>query len=180
MVGGGFSYIPSFSYALRIGYDRSITKNGIHGFTAGIGLTDRKKILKYHDYSFVYGGINYSRHIDRYVFDYYDWELRLAYRFRKDRTTLQFGALGLIRTLNVSRIYEIDGKNSRAASHCPYKLRKWYPTVQLNYRCITKGEYQFDAFIGGDRRMIPEESATWWDIQAGVQVSLVKQPKRSR
>ncbi|MBS1938547.1 MAG: hypothetical protein JSS84_12150 [Bacteroidetes bacterium] len=180
MVGGGFSYTPSFSYALRIGYDRSFTKNGVHGFTAGIGFTDRKKVLHYHDYNFVLNGITYSKHIDRYVFDFLDFELRLAYRFSMNRTMIQFGALGLIRTQNISRIYEIDGHHSRITSSYWYKLMRWYPVVQLNYRFLAQGKLQIEAFIGGNCRMIPEETAVWWDIQAGVGVSLVKRIKRKR
>ncbi|MBS1580927.1 MAG: hypothetical protein JST66_01880 [Bacteroidetes bacterium] len=179
-IAGGFSYKPSFSYSLRIGYDRSFTRSSIHGFTAGIGLTDRKRVMQFKDYIFFYHGITYTQNTDRYIFDDLDWELRLAYRFRKDRTSIQLGALGLIRNIRTMHIYELDGSHYKIKDPYWWNLRRWYPAIQINYRFLTKEKFQFDAFIGGDRRMLPEEDAAWWDIQMGVQVSLVKQPKRKR
>lgn len=180
MVGGGFSYTPSFSYALRIGYDRSFTKNGVHGFIAALGLTDYKQIMNFHEYSFYYHGLLYTQHTDRYLFDDVNIELHLAYRFRKDRTSVQLGALGLIHSNRIFREYLFDGTHGKSSSTYWWRLRRWLPTVQVNYHLLTKGKLQFNGFLAGDKRTWPEGGTYWWDLQAGVQISLVEQPKRKR
>ncbi len=181
LVGGGFSYTPSFSYALRIGYDRSFTKNGVHGFTAGLGFTDRKRILQFKDYTLFYNGMQYKQYTDRFVFDDLDLELHFAYRFRMNRTTAQLGAMGLVRTQYIMHDYQLDGDHYEVKSNHWYKLSRWYPAVQINYQFLAKGKFRMDMFVGGNRRMFPDKSDTaWLDIQVGVQVSLVKQMKRRR
>ena len=178
LVGGGFSYTPSFSYALRIGYDRSLTKNGVHGFVAALGLTDYKLIMDFHEYSFYYHGVLYTQHTDRYIFDDVNSELHLTYRFKKNRTSIQLGALGLIHSNRIFREYLLDGTHGKSSSTYWWRFRRWLPTVQVNYHFLTKGKLQFDGFISGDKRMGLEHETHWWDIQAGVQLSLVKQMKR--
>ncbi len=180
MVGGGFSYTPSFSYALRLGYDRSFAQDGIHGFDAALGVTDYKQTMRFHKYSFYYHGLLYTQHTDRYLFDDVNIELRLAYRFRKNRTSIQIGALGLIHSNRIFREFLLDGTHGRSSSTYWWRLQRWLPTFQVNYRFLTKEELQFDGFLSGDRRTWPEESTHWWDIQAGVQVTLAKRTKRKR
>ena len=180
MLGGGFSYTPSFSYTLRIGYDRSFSKNGVHGFIAALGLTDYKQIMNFHEYYFYYHGLLYTQHTDRYIFDDVNIELHLAYRFRKDRISVQLGALGLIHSSRIFREYLLDGTNGKSTSTYWWRFRRWLPTVQVNYHFLSKGQSQFDGFISGDKRMGFEQETHWWDIQAGVQLSLVKQMKRKR
>lgn len=178
MVKGGFSVKPSFSYSVHAGYDRSITTNGIHGFAIALGLTDYKTLMQYHDYSFYYHGFQYTQHIDRYVFDDLNFELRLAYRFRKDRTSIQLGALGLIRSNRIFREFDLDGIHGRSGIAYWWDLRKWLPTAQVNYRILAKDRTRFEVFMAGDKRTWEEDETHWWDIQVGVRVSLVKAAKR--
>ncbi|MBS1580926.1 MAG: hypothetical protein JST66_01875 [Bacteroidetes bacterium] len=180
MVGGGFSFKPSLSYSLRVGYDRSFTKNGVHGFVIALGLTDYKTFMQFHEYSFYYHGFLYTQHTDRYVFDEVSTELRLSYRFRKDRTSIELGALGLIRSDRIFREYLLDGTHGRSRNADWRRFQRWMPIIQVNYRFLTKNRLRFDGFISSDKRLGPENETHWWDIQAGIRVSLVKELKRKR
>lgn len=180
MVGGGFSFKPSLSYSFRVGYGRSFTKNGVHGFVAALGLTDYKTFMEFHEYNFHYNGFLYTQHTDRYLFDDVNIELHFAYRFRKNRTSVQLGALGLVHSKRIFREYLLDGTHGKSSSTYWWRLQRWLPTIQVNYHFLTKDELQFDVFMSGDKRTWPEEGTHWWDIQVGVQVSLVKQMKRKR
>lgn len=174
LVGGGFSYCPSLSYSLRFGYDQSISSNGMHEFTAALGYTDYKSVMQFHDYLFTYHGFTYTQHTDRYIFDDLNLELRLAYRFRKDRTSVQLGASGLLHSSRVFREYLLDGSHDSSSSSYWWRLRRWLPTVQVNYRILMKGRIEFEGFVSGDKRTWPEDSTYWWDVQVGIQASLVK------
>jgi hypothetical protein len=180
MVGGGFSFRPSLSYSVRLGYGRSFTKNGVHGFVASLGLTDYKTLMQFHEYFLYYRGLLYTQHTDRFVLDEVNTELRLAYRFHKDRTSIELGALGLILSDRIFREYLLDGTRGRSRNADWRQLKRWMPTIQVSYHFLSKGRLMFAGFISGDKRMGLEYETHWWDLQAGMQVSLMQLPKRNR
>lgn len=134
--------------------------------------------MRFREYLLYYHGLLFTQHTDRYVFDEVNTELRVAYRLHKDRTSIELGALGLVRSDRIFREYFLDGTYGRSSDADWRQFKRWTPTVQVNYHFLTKDQLQFDGFISGDKRMGLEHETHWWDIQAGVQLSLVKQMKR--
>lgn len=137
--------------------------------------------MDFQDYVLHYNGLLLTRQTDRFIFDNWDWELYLAYRLRWKRMTVQLGAMGLIYSTQVFKDYELNGFSSMVSHSYWWKLKRWYPTVQVGYHVLTKGNFRFDAFMAGGRRGVEAEEVNWWDIQVGVQVALVRfSTKRKR
>ena len=173
---GGYKYIPSLTYCFRVGYERSVTRNGMHGFFGALGLTDRSRVLKFEDYTIVYGGVTYTRDVDRYEFHDHDTELHLGYRIRFGSLAVRLGAVGLIRSHQVKEIYELDGSRSyRGSMHYWWKSKLWYPMFHVEYSFLSKSKWQLGAFTALDRRSGNDGGeGKWWDVQLGVQMALIK------
>jgi len=178
---GGYTYIPSLTSCFRLGYDRSFTRNGMHGVVAAFGLTDRSRVLKFQDYTIVYQGVTYTPDVDRYEFHDHDIELQLGYRIRIGSLAARLGAIGLIRSTQVMEIYQLDGSRYKTGSPHWWKFKIWYPMLHMEYAVRSKDKWQLAVFTAVDRRLAFDDGETkLWDVQMGVQMSLIKSASKRR